>query len=408
MRIIRLSFALLLLFALLTTGFAHGAARICTSADALSFGQRLIGTSTAATVVVTNCGSETWSFTDVSVNTATNAAYRIESSCVTDMALAPAASCTVDVHFEPTRAGQTSGALWLHNTTSNPDQLITFYGRAVDSRAGTAALRFSPPTANFGSQVVGSETPALVVTFANVGSAPLVPSALVLNGLTPYDFRGASGPKDCGVGRPVEPGGSCTLSLFFAPRNVGARQATLVVDAPQLDALAFLTLTGQGVAAAPTIDVVEFHNAGDGQYFMTGDAREITLLDAGALGSGWSRTGTTFHAFANDTAPAEAFPVCRFFGTPGVGPNSHFYTAYESECEGVRKNPNWIEEGATFRARLPSDGACGADDVTVVRLFRPGDSVTESRHRYVVDASTAAAMQSAGWLLEGPVFCAPR
>ena len=406
MRIIRLAFILLVCCA--TTATAVAAGRICTSADTLSFGQQQVGTSTVASVAVTNCGSETWSFTDVSTNTATNAAYRVESSCVTGMSLTPGASCGIDVHFEPTTPGQTSGAIGLHNTTSNPDPLITFYGRAIDSQAGTASLRFSPAEADFGSQAVGTESPALVVTLVNVGSAALVPSALVLNGPTPYDFRGASGPKDCGIGRAIDAARSCTLSLFFAPRDVGAKQATLVVDAPQLASLAFLTLTGQGVAATPTIDVVEFHNAGDGQYFISGDAREIALLDAGAIGPGWSRTGVSFHAFANEGAPADAFPVCRFFGTPGIGPNSHFYTAYPAECEIVRKNPNWMEEGATFRARLPIDGACKEGDITVVRLWRAGESVTASRHRYVVDTTMATAMQAAGWMLEGPVFCAPR
>jgi hypothetical protein len=409
MRFYRSAFALGLFVTLaLVASASHGAGRICTSADTLAFGQRLVGTSTGATVVVSNCGTETWSFTDVSINTATNAAYRIESTCVTGMALGPSASCAIDVHFEPTAPGQTSGAVWLHNTTPNPDQLITFYGRAIDAQAGTAALRFSPPIVNFGSEVIGTETPAIVVTLANVGTATLVPSALVLNGVTPYDFRGASGPKDCGIGRGIAPGASCTLSLFFAPRDVGSRQATLVVDAPQLESLAFLTLTGQGTAATLPIDVIEFHNAEDGQYFLTGDAREIALLDAGRIGAGWSRTGMSFHAFANDAAGADALPVCRFFGTPGVGPNSHFYTAYDNECEIVRKNTNWIEEGVTFHARLPVDGSCSLNDVTVVRLFWPGESVTASRHRYVVEPSIAGDMKAAGWLLEGPVFCAPR
>ena len=409
MRIDRSIVALVLFVTLaLIASTSHGAGRICTSADTLVFGQRLVGTSTGATVVVSNCGTETWSFIDVSINTATNPAYRVESTCVTGMALGPGASCAIDVHFEPTTPGQTSGAVWLHNTTSNPDQLITFYGRAIDAQAGTASLRFSPPIVNIGSEFVGTDTAAMIVTLANVGTATLVPSALVLNGFTPYDFRGASGPKDCGIGRGIAPGASCTLSLFFAPRDVGSRQATLVVDAPQLESLAFLTLSGQGIVATPPIDVIEFHNASDGQYFLTGDAREIALLDAGSIGPGWSRTGMSFHAFANGAAGADASPVCRFFGTPGIGPNSHFYTAYENECEIVRKNSNWIEEGVTFHARLPIDGVCGVNDVTVVRLFWPGESVTASRHRYVVEPSIANDMKAAGWLLEGPVFCAPR
>ena len=391
--------------------FAHAAARICTSADTLNFGQRAVGTSTAASVSVSNCGDQAFDFTDVSAHAATNDAYRIDARCATGMALAPRDQCTIDVYFEPRAPGQASGAVWLHNTTSTPDQLLTFYGRAIDAQAGTAALEFSPAIADFGMQRVGTESPALVVTLRNHGGAPLVPSALVLNGLDPYDFRGASSATDCGIGRAIAPGGACTLSLYFKPRDAGSRRANLVVDAPQLAALAFLTLAGDGTEApetAPMIDVVEFYNRRDGQYFITADAGEISLLDDGGLGPDWSRTGASFRAWPRDAAETGVLPVCRFFGTPGFGPESHFYTSYGNECAIVRNDPHWIEEGVTFRARLPAAGACAAGDVTVSRLWRPGATVTASRHRYVVDSATAAAMQAAGWELEGAVFCAPR
>jgi serine protease len=133
----------------------------------------------------------------------------------------------------------------------------------------------------------------------------------------------------------------------------------------------------------------------------------VALLDEGALGTDWSRTGVSFHAYPLDAGVAAALPVCRFFGTPGFGPESHFYTAYPNECAVVRDDPHWIEEGVTFRAELPAAGVCGPGYATVLRLWKPGVATTESRHRYVLDVTVAAAMQADGWVLEGPVFCAP-
>ena len=380
------------------------------SADTLTFGQRNVGSSTEASVTVSNCGDAAFSFTDVSAHTSTNAAYRIDMQCVTGMTLAPRDACTVDVYFEPKAPGQASGAVWLHNTTSTPDQLLTFYGRAVDAQAGTATLAFEPSIVDFGAQPLGIESPAFVITLRNLGPQPLVPSALVLNGANPYDFRGTSGTADCGIGRAIAAGSGCTLSLFFNPRATGPRRAALVVDAAQLSSLAFLTIEGDGVEAPEppsTIDVIEYHNSVDSQYFITAEAREIALLDDGGLGPDWSRTGVSFHAWPVDTSEVDTLPVCRFFGTPGFGPNSHFYTAYQNECAVVRNDPHWIEEGVTFHARLPVNGVCAAGDVTVQRLWWRGDTATASRHRYVVDPATASAMRTAGWVLEGPVFCAP-
>lgn len=392
---------------------ASAASRICTSADTLNFGQRAVGSSTSAEVTVSNCGDQSFRFTDVSVHAATSPAFRVAAACVTDMTLAPAERCTIDVDYAPTAPGQASGAVWLHNTTSTPDQLVTFYGRGVDAEAGTASLAFDPSLVDFGTEVVATETPALTLTLRNTGVAALVPSALVINGADPYDFRGTAGngPADCGVGRSIDANASCTLKLYFKPRSAGHRVATLVVDAPQLATLAFLTLTGDGAAAPQAdaeVDVIEFHDRQDDQYFLTADTREAALLDGGALGPDWSRTGASFRAFAMDAADPRALPVCRFFGTPGVGPESHFYTAYAAECAAVRSDSHWIEEGVTFRAMLPVAGTCAGDTVTVVRFWKPGSTVTETRHRYVVDSAAADAMRAAGWIPEGAVFCAPR
>jgi len=389
---------------------AFAASRICMSTDTLMFGQQPVGSSTYATVSVSNCGDAPFAFTDVSRHGATNAAYRTQTTCSTGMTLDPGDACAATVWFEPTTPGQASGALWFHNTTSTPDPLLTFYGRAIYAQAGTATLTFSPPIADFGSEPVGHETSALVVRLQNAGPASLVPSALVLNGVDPYDFRGetGNGAGACGIGRSIAPGGSCTLLLYFDPQASGPRQATLVVDAPQLATLMFFTLTGNGVDASTTVPVIEFHNARDGQYFLTADPTEQALLDGGALGPDWSRTGASFNTFPMDATNSSALPVCRFFGKPGIGPNSHFYTAYASECDAVRTNPYWIEEGATFRAMLPVDGACADGEDTVLRLWKPGSVVTETRHRYVVDPAIASAMQADGFILEGPVFCAPR
>ncbi len=216
----------------------------------------------------------------------------------------------------------------------------------------------------------------------------------------PTIFGARRVPADCGIGRAIAAGATCTLSLFFGPRDIGQRQATLVVDAPQLAALAFLTLTGQGApsAAVPdTIDVIEFHNSRDGQY----SSQPIRVKSACSTVARSVRTGRAparRFALGRPTMRRTArLPVCRFFGTPGVGPNSHFYTAYEYECAIVRTTPKWIEEGVTFRARPPIQGACDSGDTTVLRLWKANEAIVASRRRYVVDRALADAMQRDGW-----------
>jgi len=68
-------------------------------------------------------------------------------------------------------------------------------------------------------------------------------------------------------------------------------------------------------AGEPVVTVAEYYNAGLQHYFITAEPAEIANLDSGAFGGAWKRTGRSFNAWALATKPADAVPVCRFFGT---------------------------------------------------------------------------------------------
>ena len=159
-------------------------------------------------------------------------------------------------------------------------------------------------------------------------------------------------------------------------------------------------------AIEPTANVVEFYNASLGHYFITAYADEAAMLDAGNLVRGWARTGVEWSAWANAEDHADAVPVCRFFGTPGRGPNSHFYTADAGECAQVRQNPDWTYESVAFYIDVPRNGPCAAGTTPVYRSFHPGATVAESNHRFLVDLTMHERMV-ANSTLEGVVMCSP-
>jgi hypothetical protein len=197
-RLLRLALVLLALLGPATQAHADG--RWCINTDVIQFGNRVVGTSTNSTVTVTNCGDQPWSFTDVSVHTSTGPAFHVNTSCTTGLTLAPTQACTATIQFAPLVAGQTSGALWLRNTTNTPTQLLTFYGRGVDAQASTATLKFVPAAAVFPAQDIGKQSAAVNVELQNLGPAALTPSAIVMNGPEVYDFIGY--PVTCQVGSP--------------------------------------------------------------------------------------------------------------------------------------------------------------------------------------------------------------
>ena len=91
-------------------------------------------------------------------------------------------------------------------------------------------------------------------------------------------------------------------------------------------------------AQASTAGAIEFYHSGFDHYFVTASADEIGKLDSGYF-RGWARTGYSFKVFpAEGAAPAGTTPVCRFYGRPEYGLDSHFYSASPAECAAVRAN----------------------------------------------------------------------
>ena len=172
----------------------------------------------------------------------------------------------------------------------------------------------------------------------------------------------------------------------------------------------------------PTIPVVEYYNVYLDHYFLTATAEEMTAIAHGSAGPGWVRTGWTFQGYpVNAPVPVGLYycpaggcgtPVARFYGTPGLGPNSHFYTADASEAAGLEKpGTGWSLERNEFQIDVPGgkDGAgqCAAGLTPVYRLYNNGFARhVDSNHRYVTDAGERAKMQARGWIDEGVRFCA--
>ena len=184
--------------------------------------------------------------------------------------------------------------------------------------------------------------------------------------------------------------------------------------------LAAAALPIAAYAAAPDTEAVEYYNLGTKHYFVTGSASEAKLVDDGAAGPGWVRTGRSFQAWqAKAASPATARPVCRFYST---GANSHFYTADAAECaylKSLEEKENlhslatgqpvmgWRYEGVAFYIEVPAGTACPAGTTAIQRVYNNGFANGEgSNHRFVDDAALGSLMADRSWIAEGTAFCA--
>jgi len=157
------------------------------------------------------------------------------------------------------------------------------------------------------------------------------------------------------------------------------------------------------VPLAELIEAVEFYHAGFDHYFLSANPDEILLLDTGYF-KGWARTGEKLHVFATgsyNNAPVR--PVCRYYGLPSAGLDSHFYSADPAECFRVNRDfgTAWqVESGNVFQVALP-DKTTGACPPGMQRVFRVFNNRTDANHRYTVSLAIRAQMEAAGWIREG-------
>jgi uncharacterized protein (DUF1800 family) len=180
-------------------------------------------------------------------------------------------------------------------------------------------------------------------------------------------------------------------------RQMGQRSAATAA----LGVLAVLTAAS---AHATTGTVVEYYHPTIKHYFITAYPDEAAMLDAGNVIKGWVRTGGQFTVYT-DPGP-DRVPVCRFFGTPGKGPNSHFYTADANECAVVKQNPGWTYEAIAFYIPLPVNNACPVNTYPVWRSFFT-DQISDVNHRFTADLTAHERMPRQKYDPEGLVMCAP-
>lgn len=152
----------------------------------------------------------------------------------------------------------------------------------------------------------------------------------------------------------------------------------------------------------------EFHHTGIDHYFLAAGQGEIDNIVAGGAGPGWELTHHAFKVF-RQTSPevvSLARPVCRFYGLPAGGPNSHFFTAESAECEVVKRMGNWLYEGIGFHV-LPQRAAwsCGPGELKVMRAYNNRHMENDANHRFSTSDSTMREMQRRGWIVEGTAWC---
>jgi len=188
-------------------------AQLKISPTSLTFGTQLIGTtSDPQPVTLTNSGSAPLKISKI----AKCGAFSQTNNCPSKVL--PGGQCTINVTFTPILANSHTGSVTIRDNASNSPQTISLTG------VGTW-VALSPASLDFGNQSRGTTSPPQVVTLTNYDQAAVNISRIRLTGSNPAVFAQTN---TCGSSVPA--GGSCTISVTFAPKYYGYRTATLEVN----------------------------------------------------------------------------------------------------------------------------------------------------------------------------------
>ncbi|MFZ2652958.1 MAG: choice-of-anchor D domain-containing protein, partial [Burkholderiaceae bacterium] len=201
----------------------------------LNFGSVQVGsTSAIQTLTITNTGNvalsgtPSFSITQFSAPTPVNPAG---GTCYVLSSLAPGASCTVNVRFQPTAATTYTGTF---SVTTSPSSVV------LGSPVTLIGTGFAPPstasvTPNplaFGNRATGTSS-TLDLTVTNTGSVALAGGSFTFGGGTPQPYSRVTtgtfpgGAPNCGTGLAI--GATCTVRVQFLPTTAASFSRTLTV-----------------------------------------------------------------------------------------------------------------------------------------------------------------------------------
>ncbi len=246
------------------TGVGASVATDTLSPLSLSFAGQLVGSVSAPqTVTLSNSGDATLTLVAARVS----AGYTVVSGC--GSSLSGHATCSLQVAFAPTAAGQVSGSLTVSDALRSQTIALTGTGLAPP---GLQAL---PTTLTFAGTVRGQSSASQSVTVSNSGSG----SATVTGVSSTGDFAVTN---DC-VGKTLSGAAQCAAQVVFSPTATGARTGVLTVTGSASGQQVTVALSGSGLAPAAVVLTPANLNFGTVTLGASSGAQNIAVSNTGGV-----------------------------------------------------------------------------------------------------------------------------
>lgn len=267
------------------------------SPASVSFPSQVVGTtSVSQTLTVNNAGDAPLIISQVAALSASGGPgkdFGETDTCGTPLAVG--GSCTVNITFGPSAAGNRTGTLVLTDNGAGSPQTIPLSGTGT-----TSSISLSQTSLTIGNQGVGSTSPFLTLALTSTGTGPLSITSVATSG----DFAQTN---NCGASVPSLT--TCTISVTFTPTATGARSGTLTLNDDDATSPQTISLSGTGVQA----------------YALLADRTSATILRGNDTAT-FNFSASSIYNFTSNidlTCAANAPALCSFSpASIAVGQNS--------------------------------------------------------------------------------------
>jgi hypothetical protein len=211
-------------------------AQLAVSPPLVSFGGTAVGGHLSGSATFTNVGGAALTVNAVHLPSAPFGASGVPAVGST---IAPGASVTVTVTFDPTTSGTFSDAIGL-DTTGGNDEV------GLSGSAGSAGvLEIRSETNDYGTVTVGQRA-AKSFTVSNTGGVPVT-----VTKSKPPTGGAFAATTTLAEGTTIQPGQTLTESVTFAPNAAGALSGTWSINGDDSTGLHQVQFTGMGSVPAP-------------------------------------------------------------------------------------------------------------------------------------------------------------
>lgn len=248
----------------------------------VNFGSTGVGTSSSATVSLSNQGNATLTVSQIS---ASGAGFSV-SGAGTPLNIAAGSSASFTATFAPTTSVAATGSISIVSNAPGSPASVALSGTGTQAQLGA-----NPSNITFGSVAVGSNG-TQTVTLTNSGSATVTISQASATG-SGFTISGISTPLNLGAGQ------STSFTAQFVPTTGGNASGTISIISNAPNSPLNIAMSGSGtqpqISATPSS--AAFGNVSTGTNnsqtitISNGGSGSLTISSVSVTGAGFSFTG---------------------------------------------------------------------------------------------------------------------